>query len=70
MVNYSEEIARLRRDLGVSQETFAHLIGVRVVSISRWENDRHKPSQLSLSKMRRFLKKKGWTDEQLPAWLV
>ena len=33
----ADQVARLRHQLGLSQQAFAELLGLSVVSISRWE---------------------------------
>lgn len=41
-----EEIIRIRKLLGLTQERFANLLEATVVTVSRWENGRSKPSRL------------------------
>ncbi len=45
------EIKELRQHLKLSQEKFAHLIGVSYGSVNRWERDLSKPSQLARKKL-------------------
>jgi DNA-binding transcriptional regulator YiaG len=40
-------IARLRRRLNLTQEEFAHAIGVTVSTVNRWENGHIEPSRLA-----------------------
>ncbi len=37
----------LRYRLGMTQEEFAHAIGVTVTTVNRWENGHRKPSRLA-----------------------
>ena len=46
MNDYTKLIPELRASMNVSQENFAKLLGVAVVSISRWENGHSKPTKL------------------------
>lgn len=41
------EIKRLRKSLGLTQEQFAHRLGVTVKAVNRWENGHAKPTGLS-----------------------
>ena len=41
----SEEVARLRHYLGLTQERFAELLGVHVNTVRDWEQGRREPSQ-------------------------
>jgi DNA-binding transcriptional regulator YiaG len=49
--NQSQSIAELRRRLGMTQEEFAHAIGVTVSTVNRWENGHIKPSRLARKAM-------------------
>ena len=40
-------IAALRRKLNMTQEEFAHAIGVTVSTVNRWENGHIEPSRLA-----------------------
>ncbi|MBI3782665.1 MAG: helix-turn-helix transcriptional regulator [Deltaproteobacteria bacterium] len=40
-------IAALRRRLNMTQEEFAHAIGVTVSTVNRWENGHIEPSRLA-----------------------
>jgi DNA-binding transcriptional regulator YiaG len=42
------EIKALRKQLGMTQEEFAHDIGVTFATVNRWENGKSKPSRLAL----------------------
>lgn len=47
-------VANLRRRLGMTQEEFAHAIGVTVSTVNRWENGHIRPSRLARKAMERL----------------
>lgn len=47
-----EEIQEIRRNLAVSQERFARLLGTTVVTVNRWENGKTKPSRLYVRELK------------------
>ena len=42
------DIKKLRKRLALTQEEFAHEIGVTFATVNRWENAKAKPSRLAL----------------------
>lgn len=40
-------IRELRRNLRMTQEEFAHTLGITVATVNRWENGHAKPSKLA-----------------------
>ncbi len=54
----SVEIKEIRLKLGLSQEAFAHAIGVACVTMNRWENGHSLPSRLAIEKMKTLRKAK------------
>lgn len=44
-------ISSLRRQLSMTQEEFAHAIGVTVSTVNRWENGHIEPSRLARKAM-------------------
>jgi DNA-binding transcriptional regulator YiaG len=44
-------ISALRQRLGMTQEEFAHAIGVTVSTVNRWENGHIEPSRLARKAM-------------------
>lgn len=48
------EIKDLRKKLGLSQEAFAHVLGVTFQTINRWERGTYKPSRLALEKLKQL----------------
>ena len=43
-----QDIRKLRKQLALTQEEFAHEIGVTFATVNRWENSKSKPSRLAL----------------------
>jgi len=52
-----EELKKIRLALALSQEAFAHLIGVSFQTINRWENGAFKPSRLAIEKIKSLTNK-------------
>jgi len=48
---HGSTIAALRRRLSMTQEEFAHAIGVTVSTVNRWENGHIEPSRLARKAM-------------------
>lgn len=44
----AEEIKRLRESFGMTQEDFAHELGVTFATVNRWENHKAVPSRLAV----------------------
>ena len=49
--NNGAPVALLRRRLNMTQEEFAHAIGVTVSTVNRWENGHIEPSRLARKAM-------------------
>lgn len=41
------KIKQIRQDLGLTQEEFAHRLGVTLCTVNRWENNKSIPSRLA-----------------------
>ena len=54
MNDYTILIPELRAAMNVSQEDFAKILGVAVVSASRWENGHSKPTKLIKVKLQKL----------------
>lgn len=56
-------VRKLRQRLGLTQEVFAHRLGVTLVTVNRWENGHGKPRGLSVAMLdgveKQLDKKKG-----------
>ena len=44
---FTVDIRELRRNLRMTQEEFAHTLGITVATVNRWENGHAKPSKLA-----------------------
>lgn len=64
--NMSDFVRRLRRQLGMTQEEFAHALGITVGTVNRWENKRFRPSKLARSTIVEFARRHG-VPTSLPA---
>lgn len=56
--NFSRVVKNVRGQLGLSQEEFAHSLGVSFATINRWENGKTSPSKLARAQFRMFCDKK------------
>ena len=54
-----EEIQEIRRNLGVTQERFAHILGTTITSVNRWENGKTKPSRLYIRELKELRRNSG-----------
>ena len=54
----ADEIKRLRKQLGLSQEKLAQLLGVSFGTINRWERGACKPSRLAMDRIEAIISKK------------
>lgn len=54
----SEEIKKIRSSLELSQEALAHLVGVSVQTVNRWERGLFNPSRLAVEKIKNLKVKK------------
>ncbi|MFW6158419.1 MAG: helix-turn-helix domain-containing protein [Planctomycetota bacterium] len=51
------EIRGLRKQMDLTQEQFAHEIGVTFATVNRWENNKSKPSRLALKALNELRQK-------------
>ena len=49
-----EQIKELRKSLSLTQEEFAHRLGVTLCTVNRWENNKSEPSRLALRQLENF----------------
>ena len=61
----SELVRALRRELKMTQEEFAHELGITVGTVNRWENGRFRPSKLARATLLDFAAKHGLSVEAL-----
>jgi putative transcriptional regulator len=59
-------IGALRRRLKMTQEEFAHAIGVTVSTVNRWENGHIEPSRLARKAMETLLSESPGSSEFTP----
>ena len=48
------QIKELRKSLRLTQEEFAHRLGVTLCTVNRWENNKSVPSRLALRQLENF----------------
>lgn len=53
-MEFKEQIAKLRKDLIMSQEELANAIGVSFATINRWESGKFKATYSSQRKLKEF----------------
>jgi len=51
---FDVDIRQLRRNLRMTQEEFAHTLGITVATVNRWENGHAKPSKLARRALERL----------------
>ena len=52
-----EEIKALRQSFGMTQEDFAHELGVTFATVNRWENNKAVPSRLAVKALAQMREK-------------
>ena len=60
-----QELRKLRKRVGLSQQALAVRLGIALPTVSRWENRRSKPSPLALEKIETFLREMGKDGEAM-----
>lgn len=48
------DVKRIRLSLSLTQEEFAHRLGVTLCTVSRWENNKTSPSRLALKQIQQL----------------
>lgn len=56
-LSLSALVKEIRRQLSLSQEDLARLLGVSYATVNRWENGLSKPSKLAKAQLESFCKK-------------
>lgn len=51
------QVKVIRQALGLTQEEFAHQLGVTLCTVSRWENNKTLPSRLALRQIEQLAEK-------------
>lgn len=57
------DIKKLRAKFKLTQEDFAHMLGVTFQTVNRWERGASKPSRLALNKMNQLKDKEDETSK-------
>jgi len=66
MVHEMSEVVRaLRLELNMTQEEFAHELGITVGTVNRWENRRFRPSKLARATLVEVAERHGISVESL-----
>lgn len=63
-MTFAERVKYVRTTLKLSQEDFAHELGVSFATINRWENGSYNPSRLAKKAFNDFCEKKNITTEE------
>ena len=63
-MNFSEKVKYVREKLKLSQEEFAHELGVSFATINRWENGSYNPSRLARKAFEEFCANKSIIVEE------
>ena len=58
-------IRELRLKLDMTQEEFAHALGITVSTVNRWEKGHSAPSKLARASLARFASRRGVAVESL-----
>ncbi len=61
----SDFVRALRRELKMTQEEFAHELGITVGTVNRWENGRFRPSKLARATLLEFAQRHGCSADML-----
>jgi DNA-binding transcriptional regulator YiaG len=61
----NEFVRALRCELKLTQEEFAHELGITVGTVNRWENGRFRPSKLARAMLIEFAQKHGLSPDAL-----
>lgn len=56
-MKYAVAIKKLRKKLLLTQNEFAELLGVKLVTVSRWESGKFEPTMRVKRKLREFFEK-------------
>ena len=58
----SGRVKEIRQSLGLTQEEFAHQLGVTLCTVSRWETGKTTPSRLAIKQIQQLTVQKYMTD--------
>lgn len=63
-MSYATSIKKLRGKMFLTQSEFAEVIGVRFVTVNRWENGSFEPTMKTKRKLNELFNKYGITVEE------
>lgn len=63
IIGFAEKVKYVRTTLRLSQEDFAHELGVSFATINRWENGNYNPSRLARKAFEEYYEKKNFQVE-------
>lgn len=55
----SIKVKRIRQSLKLTQEEFAHRLGVTLCTVNRWENNKTIPSRLAKKQIQQLMTQEG-----------
>lgn len=58
-----EILKTMRKELNISQETFARELNVSYATLNRWENNKAKPSRLAMKQLKEFSSRNNISNE-------
>ena len=61
-----QSIREMRHKLSMTQEEFAHALGITVSTVNRWENGHSAPSKLARATITRLAGSRGVVAESYP----
>jgi putative transcriptional regulator len=53
------QVKRIRQSMQLTQEEFAHKLGVTLCTVNRWENNRTIPSRLAKKQIQHLMTQEG-----------
>lgn len=53
-MTYGDKIKKLRNVLLISQQELAHILGVSIITVNRWENEKFEPTIKAKRKLRQL----------------
>lgn len=56
-------LKNIRKELNITQEQLARDLNISFTTLSRWENNRNKPSKLARMRLAEYCTKKGVSSE-------
>ena len=65
MMTIDEILKAVRKELNISQESFARELNVSYGTLNRWENKKVKPSRLAIDKLKAYCTASGINDSIL-----